>query len=80
LFRRQHLGVNSHLFGEILELIEGGIDADQRELEFDGLEIEAPHVSQNSLNPTGGVVPAFTRRAGSVGAPANEASDARATF
>jgi hypothetical protein len=47
----------SQLAGQALELIQGGIDADKRELGLDYPQVEVPDVGEDAAHPSGRVIP-----------------------
>ena len=60
-------GLLAQLAGQILELVQGGIGAHQRELGLDDLQVEVPDVGEDATHPSGRVVPALAGVPGSPG-------------
>ena len=79
LLEGECLGVATHRSREFLELVECRVDAHQRELLLDDLEVKLPDVFEDSAVPTSRVVPTFTWRARTVGATANGDEDGGST-
>jgi hypothetical protein len=74
------LGLSSECRGQIFELIECGINADECELRLDNFEIKAPHVREEASIPASGVVPPLARSARSVRAPSDDNKNGRRTL
>ena len=68
-------GVSSHLFGDVFELIERWIDADEGKFVFNDSQVQSPDVFENSTNPSRSVVPTLAGRSRSVRAASNDDED-----
>ena len=64
-----------HVGGELGEVVEGGVDADEGELALDEGEVGTPDVGDDAAQVAGGVVPARARGAAATGAAAHGAQD-----